>query len=360
DERTRLMARDYGSFSTNPWQEQEQEGQAREWQQTRSGVAVAQSALLTRRASSVGQVQGGLPSDARSDDNDTISRGRSSSIRNDAVLSAAQQDETTIGRGIGAATATASDAGTDADADADAGDTSTSTSTSTPTAMALGRSQTPEPAGESYDIDELDHVGRRSRSASLSRSRSRSRSRGSRPPADESTVPFLPRPPAHPHNNDSDDDDDDDDGTGPGIQQRGVREMDAIGRVWTQRTLATAYAGIFLISLSTSLEAQTTASLAAYATSAFATHSSISLILVVQNVINAVIKPPIAKVADVFGRLEAFALSIAFYVAGYGVMSAARGLAAYAAAQILYSVGATGVQILSQVFIADSSGLLNR
>lgn len=41
-------------------------------------------------------------------------------------------------------------------------------------------------------------------------------------------------------------------------------------------------------------------------------------------------------------------------------MAASKNIATYASAQIFYSVGATGVQILNQVFIADSSGLLNR
>ncbi|KAI5302735.1 hypothetical protein KEM56_000405 [Ascosphaera pollenicola] len=41
-------------------------------------------------------------------------------------------------------------------------------------------------------------------------------------------------------------------------------------------------------------------------------------------------------------------------------MAASSNIATYASAQIFYSVGATGVQILNQVFIADSSGLLNR
>ncbi|KAI5282049.1 hypothetical protein KEM54_003002, partial [Ascosphaera aggregata] len=142
--------------------------------------------------------------------------------------------------------------------------------------------------------------------------------------------------------------------------QEGVRKMEAISQTWTQRTLIIAYLGIFLISLSTSLESQTTASLTAYATSSFSTHSSISLVLVIQNVVNAVIKPPIAKIADVFGRLEAFTLSITFYILGYTQMAASSNLATYASAQIFYSVGATGIQILNQVFIADSSGLLNR
>jgi MFS family permease len=71
----------------------------------------------------------------------------------------------------------------------------------------------------------------------------------------------------------------------------------------------------------------------------------------------AVIKPPMAKVADVFGRFEAFAFSVFLYVIGYVQMAASHNVQTYAAAQIFYSAGNTGLQILQQVFIADTSDL---
>lgn len=67
-----------------------------------------------------------------------------------------------------------------------------------------------------------------------------------------------------------------------------------------------------------------------------------------------------AKVADVFGRFEAFCVSILIYILGYIQMAASTNVQTYASAQIFYSAGSTGLQILQQVFIADSSDLLNR
>ncbi|KAJ5585425.1 Major facilitator superfamily domain general substrate transporter [Penicillium hispanicum] len=165
--------------------------------------------------------------------------------------------------------------------------------------------------------------------------------------------------------------------------QEGVRKIEAINMTWTTRSLIVAYVSIFLMAFCTSLEGQTVMSLSAYATSAFSRHSLISTVLVVQNVVNgetplschhrnsiirsrpandspAVIKPPMAKIADVFGRFEAFCLSILIYVLGYVQMAASNSVQAYASAQIFYSAGSTGLQILQQVFIADSSDLLNR
>lgn len=64
-----------------------------------------------------------------------------------------------------------------------------------------------------------------------------------------------------------------------------------------------------------------------------------------------------AKVADVFGRTEAFCVSIALYTLGYIVMASSQNVSNYAAAQIFYSAGSTGLMILQQVFIADTTDL---
>ncbi|KAK2877088.1 hypothetical protein FQN49_001428 [Arthroderma sp. PD_2] len=142
--------------------------------------------------------------------------------------------------------------------------------------------------------------------------------------------------------------------------QEGVRKIEAISKTWTQKSLIIAYLGIFLMAFCTSLEGQTVASLTAYATSSFSKHSLISTVLVIQGVVNAVIKPPMAKFADVFGRFEAFCIGVFIYVLGYIQMAASQNVETYASAQIFYSAGSTGLQILQQVFIADSSNLLNR
>ncbi|KAI1826205.1 siderophore iron transporter mirC [Xylaria intraflava] len=142
--------------------------------------------------------------------------------------------------------------------------------------------------------------------------------------------------------------------------QEGVRAMEAISMTWSKWGLIAAYFSLFLMAFTTSLESQVTYSVVALATSAFSSHSLIATVYVVQGVVNAVIKPPMAKIADVFGRLEAFTICIALYVLGYIQMAASANVQTFAAAQIFYSAGSTGVQILQQVFIADTSNMPNR
>ncbi|KAK4230846.1 major facilitator superfamily domain-containing protein [Podospora fimiseda] len=144
------------------------------------------------------------------------------------------------------------------------------------------------------------------------------------------------------------------------LLQAGVLRIEAVARTWSKTGLMVAYLGIFLMAFTTSLEGQVTYSLSAFAVSSFNNHSLLSTVYVVQGVVNAVIKPPMAKIADVFGRLEAFSICILLCVLGYIQMAASQNVQTYASAQIFYSAGSTGLQILQQVFIADTSDFLNR
>ena len=67
-----------------------------------------------------------------------------------------------------------------------------------------------------------------------------------------------------------------------------------------------------------------------------------------------------AAIANVFGRLEAFSISVLLYVLGYIQQAASNNVRAFASAQIFYSAGGTGLRILSQIFVADTSDLLYR
>jgi MFS family permease len=169
------------------------------------------------------------------------------------------------------------------------------------------------------------------------------------------------KPEADHHDNDNDDD------ThtimseaSHGSAQAGVKRLEAISSSWSKSSLYVAYLGIALLAYATSLEGQVTSNLAIYATSAFKAHSLVSTVLVIQGVVLSVVKPPMAKIADVFGRFEAFSLCIVLYIIGYIQQAASNDVNTYATAQVFYAAGQTGLQILIQIFIADTSDLVNR
>jgi MFS family permease len=74
----------------------------------------------------------------------------------------------------------------------------------------------------------------------------------------------------------------------------------------------------------------------------------------------AVIKPPMGKIADVFGRLEAFTITIFAYTIGYCMQAGSNNVQTFAGAQIFWAAGFNGLGVLQQIFVADTTDLLNR
>jgi MFS family permease len=62
----------------------------------------------------------------------------------------------------------------------------------------------------------------------------------------------------------------------------------------------------------------------------------------------------------VFGRFESFSIFITLYTLGYIQQAASDSVKTFASAQIFYASGSQGLQILQQIFVADSTDLLNR
>ncbi|KAJ7632776.1 drug:h+ antiporter [Roridomyces roridus] len=105
------------------------------------------------------------------------------------------------------------------------------------------------------------------------------------------------------------------------------------------------------------LDGTTTYTYLSYATSEFGGHRLLGLIQVVQGIIIAVGKPVIAKLADVRSRGTAYCAVLFFYVLGYTVIATAQNIQAVATGIILYAIGYTGLQLLTQIVIADITTL---
>lgn len=80
-----------------------------------------------------------------------------------------------------------------------------------------------------------------------------------------------------------------------------------------------------------------------------AQHSLLGAVATAQAIVLAVSKPVAAKVADVFGRAEAFVLVIIFYVVGFAVVAGSNGIHTYAAGALIYIVGYASLQIMLQI-----------
>ncbi|KAI9060414.1 drug:h+ antiporter [Trametes sanguinea] len=137
----------------------------------------------------------------------------------------------------------------------------------------------------------------------------------------------------------------------------GVKTVEAAEKVYGRYSKWFLFVGIALASYIYSLDGQTTYSYLAFAASSFDKHGLISTIQVAQSIIIACGKPVIAKVADVSSRGTSYIVVLAFYVIGYIVIASANGVGALAAGIILYAIGYTGLQLLTQIIIADITTL---
>jgi hypothetical protein len=83
----------------------------------------------------------------------------------------------------------------------------------------------------------------------------------------------------------------------------------------------------------------TTGLLTPYVTSSFYQHSLTGYTYTMAGIIGGVLKLPLAKVLDIFGRPQGFAIMVAFMILGLIMMAACNTVQVFAAAQIFYWVG---------------------
>ncbi|KAI0405672.1 MFS general substrate transporter [Xylaria palmicola] len=177
------------------------------------------------------------------------------------------------------------------------------------------------------------------------------------------TVTRSPR--GYDEDDDGDDEGDSEDGEGgeqalADSSHGGVQQADAINQVWSRASLAAAYIFIFLCSLINALQWQVVFNLMPYVVSEFSSHSLIPTIAIVSNILSGILKLPVAKIIDSWGRAQGFASTTLLASLGLLLMSLCRDVETYAAAQVIYSVGISGFSYILDIIVADTSSLKNR
>ncbi|KAB5545790.1 siderophore iron transporter [Coniochaeta sp. 2T2.1] len=142
--------------------------------------------------------------------------------------------------------------------------------------------------------------------------------------------------------------------------QPGVQKMEATTKTWTRGWLIAAYLLIWLVTFVDAMQQGTTGSLTPYVTSSFARHSLTATTGIMSSLIGGLIKLPLAKVIDIWGRPQGFFIMMWFMIIGLIMMAACKNVETYAAAQVFYWVGYNGVSYVCGIFIADTSALKNR
>ncbi|KAI0127871.1 MFS general substrate transporter [Xylariales sp. AK1849] len=142
--------------------------------------------------------------------------------------------------------------------------------------------------------------------------------------------------------------------------QGGVEQADAINLVWSRTALILAYCFIFLCIFASALQWQILSNLTPYVTSEFSSHSLIPTIGIVASILSGVLKLPISKIIDAWGRPQGLGAMIVLATTGLVLMATCQNVKTYAAAQVFYQVGTSGVSYVLSIIIADTSSLKNR
>lgn len=123
------------------------------------------------------------------------------------------------------------------------------------------------------------------------------------------------------------------------------------------RTLLQLYVAVFVLALAVSLDSMSFTLYLNYACSEFNALSSVGTIMIVQQLMRAVSKLPLAKLADLVGRVWTLAFVVAMYATGYAIMARASTFLHLAMGAVVQSLGATGVGVLQSIIIADTSSV---
>lgn len=93
------------------------------------------------------------------------------------------------------------------------------------------------------------------------------------------------------------------------------------------------------------------------ASSTFGKHSSLAAVSTASQIIRAVSKPFIGKLADITSRPTTYVVILIFYVVGFAVAASSSTFAAYTVGICFTSVGKSGLDLLSDIIVGDLTPL---
>lgn len=140
----------------------------------------------------------------------------------------------------------------------------------------------------------------------------------------------------------------------------GVQKAEAAALVWPKWAVYCTYAWIWLCFFMLALQQGMTSTFNLRAYADFVQAPQLTNASVLASIIGAVIKLPIAKLLNLWGRAEAFMFFVIIYEIGMIILATSSGPNAYAAGYVLYWIGYDAIYLIMDVFVADTSGLRNR
>ncbi|KAL4907388.1 hypothetical protein BDW74DRAFT_149064 [Aspergillus multicolor] len=142
--------------------------------------------------------------------------------------------------------------------------------------------------------------------------------------------------------------------------QHGVQAAQAMTQVWSFSHIVAAYILIWIIHFIMAFASGMISNLTPFVTSSFAEHSLTATTSIISSLAAGLVKLPYAKLMDIWGRPQSFAVMVGSMTLGMIMMAACNNVETYCAAQVFYQIGYTGLDFTMTIFIADTSKLKNR
>ncbi|PYH96888.1 siderochrome-iron transporter [Aspergillus ellipticus CBS 707.79] len=142
--------------------------------------------------------------------------------------------------------------------------------------------------------------------------------------------------------------------------QLGVQKAEAAALVWSKKAVYATYAWIWVCFFLLALHSSISGTVINKAYADFVAAPQISTASILYSIIGGVLKLPIAKTLNLWGRAEGLIVWVVVYTIGLIILAACNGPNSYAAGYVLFYVGYSGIYLILDVFIADTSGLQNR
>ncbi|KAL3454641.1 major facilitator superfamily domain-containing protein [Aspergillus insuetus] len=149
-------------------------------------------------------------------------------------------------------------------------------------------------------------------------------------------------------------------GVGSQPAEHGVQAAQAMTQVWSFSHIVAAYVLIWIIHFIMAFASGMIGNLTPFVTSAFAEHSLTATTSIISSLAAGLIKLPYAKLMDIWGRPQGFAVMVVSMTMGLIMMAGCNNVETYCAAQVFYQIGYTGLDFTMTIFIADTSKLKNR
>ncbi|KAG7816762.1 hypothetical protein KL928_004226 [Ogataea angusta] len=140
----------------------------------------------------------------------------------------------------------------------------------------------------------------------------------------------------------------------------GLQAIEAATMVWPKWAVYTTYAWIWVCFFMLALQQTIGTTMMPYAYADFSKAPEISTAGILATIVGGVLKLPIGKTLNIWGRAEGFVVFVCVYLLGLVILAACNNAHAYAAGYVLYWIGYDAIYLILDVFLADTCGLRNR